>query len=77
LGSSANSKVNLVAAVIPEGLRGLHAGKLIREVSALTGGGGGGRADMAQAGGRDPAKLAEALDKTPQIVRRHLREQEA
>ncbi|MDR1603767.1 MAG: alanine--tRNA ligase [Gracilibacteraceae bacterium] len=76
LGAAENGKVNLVAAVLPEGLRGLHAGKLIKEVAAVTGGGGGGRADMAQAGGKDPAKLAEALDKTPQIVRRHLLEQE-
>ncbi|MDR1322536.1 MAG: alanine--tRNA ligase [Gracilibacteraceae bacterium] len=72
LGAAEGGKVNLVTAVLPEGLRGLHAGKLIKEVAALTGGGGGGRADMAQAGGKDPAKLVEALLKAPDIVARHL-----
>jgi len=36
------------------------------------GGGGGGRPDMAQAGGRDPAKLSEALDKVPALLREML-----
>lgn len=41
--------------------RGFHAGKLIREVAQVAGGGGGGRPDLAQAGGKDPAKVPEAL----------------
>jgi len=41
--------------------RGLHAGKLVKEVAAVCGGGGGGRPDMAQAGGKDASKLDEAL----------------
>jgi alanyl-tRNA synthetase len=48
--------------------RGVHAGNLIREVSRIAGGGGGGRPDFAQAGGRDPAKVADALDAVPALV---------
>ncbi|HHV63673.1 MAG TPA: alanine--tRNA ligase [Peptococcaceae bacterium] len=72
LGAIAGAKVNLVAVVNPPGLRGLHAGKIIKEVAQITGGGGGGRPDMAQAGGKDPAKLVEALDKVPSIVSSYL-----
>jgi alanyl-tRNA synthetase len=56
-------KVNLVAAVTPDLVaKGLHAGKLVKEAAARCGGGGGGRPDMAQAGGKDPSKLGEALE---------------
>ncbi len=72
LGAVAEGKVNLVTAIHPTGLRGLHAGKIIKEVVALTGGGGGGRSDMAQAGGKDPSKLGEALDKAPRIISKFL-----
>jgi alanyl-tRNA synthetase len=68
LGAVAEGKVNLVTAIHPKGLRGLHAGKIIKEVAALTGGGGGGRSDLAQAGGKDPSKLGEALDKALKII---------
>ena len=43
--------------------KGAHAGKLVGEVAKLVGGGGGGRPNMAQAGGKDPSKLNEALAK--------------
>ena len=70
LGSVAEGKVNLVAAVTRDLLEeGYHAGKILKQVAQLTGGGGGGRADMAQAGGKDPAKLAHALDQVPKIVK--------
>ncbi|MFZ3371924.1 MAG: DHHA1 domain-containing protein, partial [Desulfitobacteriaceae bacterium] len=69
LGAVSEGKVNWVTAVTPEGLRGLHAGKIIKEVAKITGGGGGGRADMAQAGGKEPAKIGVALDQVPIIVR--------
>ncbi|MDA8227272.1 MAG: alanine--tRNA ligase [Desulfitobacterium hafniense] len=70
LGSVAEGKVNLVTVVNPVGLRGLHAGQIIKEVAKITGGGGGGRPDMAQAGGKDPSKLGEALDQVQTIIRR-------
>jgi alanyl-tRNA synthetase len=58
-----DGKVAFVAAV-PQPLikKGLKAGDWVRQVAQVAGGGGGGRPDMAQAGGKDPAKLQEALD---------------
>jgi alanyl-tRNA synthetase len=70
LGTVAEGKVNWVTAVTPEGLSGLHAGKIIKEVAKITGGGGGGRADMAQAGGKEPDKIGKALADVPLIVGR-------
>ena len=49
--------------------QGLSASEWVKEVAALVGGGGGGRADMAQAGGRHPNKLPSAIDKAPEILR--------
>ena len=62
LGATAEDKVNFVVVVPQEEVkRGLHAGKLVKEVATVCGGGGGGRPDMAQAGGKDASKLDEAL----------------
>jgi alanyl-tRNA synthetase len=62
LGSADNGKVNFVAAVSDDLIaKGLKAGDWIREAAKATGGGGGGRPQLAQAGGKDPAKLPEAL----------------
>ncbi len=72
LGTVAEGKVNWVTAVTPEGLSGLHAGKIIKEIAKITGGGGGGRADMAQAGGKEPDKMGKALADVPLIVGRML-----
>ena len=62
LGTVADGRVHLVASVAP-GLveRGLRAGQIVKEAAQVTGGGGGGRDTMAQAGGRDPEKLEEAI----------------
>lgn len=55
-------KVNFVAAFSPEvNQKGLQAGKLVGEIAKLCGGGGGGRPNLAQAGGKDASKLPEAL----------------
>lgn len=62
LGCPSEGKVNLIASVTKDLIeKGFHAGKLIKEVSAICGGGGGGRPDMAQAGGKNPDKLDDAL----------------
>jgi alanyl-tRNA synthetase len=53
--------------------RGLHAGNLVKEIARIAGGGGGGRPDFAQAGGRDPGKLQEALDAVPGLIASQLR----
>ena len=74
LGAAHDDKVSLVAAVSDDLVkRGLHAGNLIREVAKLTGGGGGGRPNMAQAGGKDPAKLPDALDQVVALVKQQLK----
>lgn len=71
LGSVQDDKVNLIAAVTPDLVKqGFHAGKLVKEVAARCGGGGGGRPDMAQAGGKDPSKLDEALELARELVAR-------
>jgi alanyl-tRNA synthetase len=61
VGSVVDGKVNVVAAVTKDLTRRFHAGKLVQEVAKAVGGSGGGRPDLAQAGGKDPAKLDEAL----------------
>ncbi|MDT8861512.1 alanine--tRNA ligase [Alkalihalobacillus sp. MEB130] len=62
LGAVSGDKVNIVAGVTKDLLdKGFHAGKLVKEVATRCGGGGGGRPDMAQAGGKNPAQLEEAL----------------
>lgn len=61
VGGAVDGKVNLVAAVTKDLTKRFQAGKLIQEVAKVVGGGGGGRPDLAQAGGKDAAKLDEAL----------------
>jgi len=61
LGSVADGKVSLVAGVTSELTAKVKAGELVNHVAQQVGGKGGGRPDMAQAGGNDPAKLPEAL----------------
>lgn len=69
LGAPSEDKVNFVVVVPKEEVaRGLHAGKLVKEVAAVCGGGGGGRPDMAQAGGKDASKLDEALKKAAEWI---------
>jgi alanyl-tRNA synthetase len=74
VGWSEDSKVQLIAAVTEDlTKKGLHAGKLVGQVAKVVGGGGGGKPIMAQAGGKEPTKLAEALE----LARRLAREQMA
>jgi len=63
LGATDGQKVSFVAAVSDDLIaKGLKAGDWIRETAKIAGGSGGGRSQMAQAGAKDPSKLAEALD---------------
>ena len=48
--------------------KGAHCGKLIKEVASILGGGGGGRPDMAQAGGKSPEKIGEAINESYKII---------
>ncbi len=62
LGTAAEGRVHLLASVAPELVeRGVKAGAIVKAAAAVAGGGGGGRDTMAQAGGRDPEKLGEAI----------------
>jgi alanyl-tRNA synthetase len=73
LGAVIEEKPALVSAVTPDLVeRGVRAGNLIKVVAQAVGGGGGGRPTMAQAGGRDPERLPEALALVPSLVRESL-----
>ena len=73
LGTESDGKVLFVGEVSKDlTARGLHAGKIVGDVAKAAGGGGGGRPDFAQAGGREPAKLDEALEKVVGLVRAQL-----
>ncbi|GAF24774.1 alanine--tRNA ligase [Neomoorella thermoacetica] len=74
LGSQHDGRVNFVAMVSKDLVqRGIHAGNLLREVARIASGGGGGRADMAQAGGKDPGKLDQALAYSLKVVAAQVR----
>lgn len=69
LGSTHNDKVQFVAMASKTAVsQGIHCGKIIKEVASIAGGGGGGRPDMAQAGGKLPEKLQEAIESVDTII---------
>ncbi|MBN1673033.1 MAG: alanine--tRNA ligase [Kiritimatiellae bacterium] len=73
LGSAANNKAAFVAAVSDDLVdRAIHAGKLIDQVAKVADGGGGGQPSRAQAGGKRPDKVDEAIAKVPEILRQML-----
>ncbi|HLR61078.1 MAG TPA: alanine--tRNA ligase [Lentibacillus sp.] len=75
LAAENDQKVQLAAGVTKElTTKGLHAGNLIKQAAEICGGGGGGRPDMAQAGGKNPDKINDALDSAKQYVTKHLNE---
>ena len=69
IASETDGKVNLIAMVTDDSIKkGAHAGNLIKEISGLVGGGGGGRPNMAQAGGKNPAGIDECLVKAVSVI---------
>ena len=73
LGALSEGSPILVTMVTPDLVgRGLNAGNIARDAAKLMGGGGGGRPEMAQAGGRQPDKLDDALASVPGLVRHYL-----
>jgi alanyl-tRNA synthetase len=74
LGTLADNRVAWVAGITPDIVPRVHAGKLVREMARMTGGEGGGRADLAEAGGKDPSRLDHALGQVPELVRQLLGE---
>ena len=69
LGSSTEGKASFIASA-SEALvkQGIHCGKLIGAVAKVTGGGGGGKPDRAQAGGKDVTKITEAIAKVAEFL---------
>jgi alanyl-tRNA synthetase len=71
--AAGKSKVVLVAGISRDLVdRGVSAGDWVREVAPVVGGGGGGKPDMAQAGGKQPDKLGEALERAREVMRQML-----
>jgi len=68
LGAPLGDRVALLAAVSKEVSKQFHAGNIIKQIAPIVGGGGGGRPDFAQAGGKDAARLDEALQKVYELV---------
>ena len=70
LASPQGEKVNIIAGVTKDLIaKGHHAGKLVKEVATICGGGGGGRPDMAQAGGKDASQIEKALGTVEEWVK--------
>jgi alanyl-tRNA synthetase len=69
---SDNKPLIIVAVTEDLNKRGLKAGDIVREVAQIVGGGGGGRPTLAQAGGKNPDKLPEAMDAVPGLIERFL-----
>jgi alanyl-tRNA synthetase len=70
LGSVKDDKVSLIVMVTKDLTGRFHAGQIIKEMAAILGGTGGGKADLAQSGGKDPGKLDAALDALYEIVKK-------
>jgi alanyl-tRNA synthetase len=68
LGSANGPKAFLIVAVTKDLTSRFHAGNLIKQIASMVGGSGGGRPDMAQAGGTQPENLDQALEKAYQII---------
>ncbi len=72
--SDLDGKVNMVAMATDDAMKkGAHAGNLIKGIAALVGGGGGGRPNMAQAGGKNPAGIDEAIKKSAEVLKEQIK----
>ena len=73
LASENGGKVNLIAMATDSAMnKGAHAGNLIKGIAGKVGGGGGGRPNMAQAGGKNPAGIDEALAEVKKVLESQL-----
>jgi alanyl-tRNA synthetase len=68
LASENDGKVALVVSVTKDLTSRIQAGRIVKEIAPIVGGGGGGRPEFAEAGGKDPAKIDELIQRTPQVV---------
>lgn len=72
LGAVYNNRANFVAMLTPDlAKRGLHAGEIVKQVAAVTGGSGGGGVELGQAGGKDKDRLDDALKLVKDLVAKH------
>jgi alanyl-tRNA synthetase len=65
---SPDGKVTIIATVTPDLTKRAPAGQLVKQLAPIVGGGGGGRPDFAEAGGKDPAKIGEMLETSRKLV---------
>lgn len=73
LASALDGKVSLLAMATDEAIKkGAHAGNLIKEIASLVGGGGGGRPNMAQAGGKNPDGINDAMSKVIEVLEKQI-----
>lgn len=70
LGSVKDEKVSIIVMVSKDLTSRFHAGQIIKEMASILGGTGGGKPDLAQSGGKDPAKLDAALDALYAIIKK-------
>jgi alanyl-tRNA synthetase len=64
--------VSLVVSVTKDLTTRIQAGRLVKDLAPIVGGGGGGRPDFAEAGGKDPSRITELLAAAPQVLATHL-----
>jgi alanyl-tRNA synthetase len=69
IASEHDGKVGLVVAVTKDLVGRIQAGRLVKELAPIVGGGGGGRPDFAEAGGKDPSRIDDLLAKAPDALR--------
>jgi alanyl-tRNA synthetase len=72
LASAEDSKVSIVVAVTPDIVKKVPAGQVVKQIAPIVGGGGGGRPDFAEAGGRDSSKIGEMLTATRGVIEKML-----
>jgi alanyl-tRNA synthetase len=68
LASDNDGRVSLVVSVTKDLLGRVQAGRLVKELAPIVGGGGGGRPDFAEAGGKDPSRIDDLLGRAPDIL---------
>ncbi|WP_425061180.1 Alanine--tRNA ligase [Sporomusa carbonis] len=74
LGAVSGEKVNFVVMATADCVaKGIHAGNIVKETAKVAGGGGGGRPDMAQAGGKQPDKIGEALQAAEKVIQSQIK----